>query len=128
MVKAAVRDASCAGPLGPIQGMFEPSSERQDASCLVHLGHRGAMHILLLRVPSVGSGATSLSCTPTSTPSTPLSRRRMPSASMAAVALVLLAGRARLNVRLCERLLQKCRIAVLRPSAGGCESARNCFL
>ena len=107
-----MRDASCAGPIGPIQGMPEPSSERQDASCLVHLSHRDEMHIELLRVPLVGSRATSLSCTPTSKPSTPLSRRCMPSASMAAVAPVLLVGRARLDVRLCERLLQKCRIAV----------------
>ena len=106
MIKVAAHALCFSSPLGLIDSILEPFSDRVDASCLGirGLGQVDAPHGIMDAIDSLRGD--SLCFNQTSKPSATLTTRYMPSTSVGAVPVVLSAGRVRPGARLLQRLLQ----------------------
>ena len=111
MIKVAAHALCFSSPLGLIDSILEPFSDRVDASCLgiLGLGQVDAPHGIMDAIDSLRGD--SLCFNQTSKPSATSTTRCIPSTSVGAVDVMLLAGRVRYMVGLWQALLQMCRIA-----------------
>ena len=107
MIKVAAHALCFSSPLGLIDSILEPFSDRVDASCLgiLGLGQVDAPHGIMDAID--GLRGDSLCFNQTSKPSATSTTRCIPSTSVSAVPVVLSSRHVRPRPRLLQRLLHK---------------------